>query len=68
MEDVLIKSEEFSLPEKKELLKSDMEYEVILIDASETLKKLQIIFQTDCSLGFAMYFLKTFRLFLEIFL
>lgn len=36
VEDVLIKSGEFSLPGKKELLKSDMEYEVILIDASET--------------------------------
>ena len=36
VEDILIKSGEFSLPGKKELLKSDMEYEVILIDASET--------------------------------
>lgn len=36
VEDVLIKSREFSLPGKKELLKSDMEYEVILIDASES--------------------------------
>lgn len=36
VEDVLIKNGEFSLPGKKELLKSDMEYEVILIDASET--------------------------------
>lgn len=36
VEDILIKSGEFSLPEKKELLKSDMEYEVILIDASES--------------------------------
>lgn len=35
VEDVLIKSGVFSLPEK-ELLKSDMEYEVILIDASES--------------------------------
>jgi len=33
---VLIKSGVFSLPGKKELLKSDMEYEVILIDASES--------------------------------
>src|SRR5687767_5392877 len=36
VEDILIKSREFSLPGKKELLKSNMEYEVILIDASET--------------------------------
>ena len=36
VEDILIKSGEFSLPGKKELLKSDVEYEVILIDASET--------------------------------
>ena len=36
VEDTLIKSGQFSLPGKKELLKSDMEYEVILIDASET--------------------------------
>ena len=36
VEDVLIKSGVFSLPGKKELLKSDMEYEVILIDASES--------------------------------
>jgi Helix-turn-helix of DDE superfamily endonuclease len=36
VEDVLIKSGEFSLPGKKELLKSNIEYEVILIDASES--------------------------------
>lgn len=36
VEDILIKSREFSLPGKKELLKSEMAYEVILIDASET--------------------------------
>jgi hypothetical protein len=36
VEDVLIKSGVFTLPGKKELLKSDMEYEVLLIDASET--------------------------------
>ena len=36
VEDVLIKSGVFSLPGKKELLKSDMKYEVILIDASES--------------------------------
>jgi len=33
---LLIKSGQFSLPGKKALLKSDMEYEVILIDAAET--------------------------------
>lgn len=36
IEDVLIKSKEFSLPGKKALLKSDHEFEVILIDATET--------------------------------
>ena len=36
VEDVLIKSGEFSLPGKKELLKSNIEYEVILVDASES--------------------------------
>ena len=36
VEDILIKSREFSLPGKKQLLKSNMEYEVILIDASES--------------------------------
>src|SRR5262249_53157825 len=36
VEDVLIKCGEFSLPGKKELLKSDMAYEIILIDASES--------------------------------
>lgn len=36
VENTLIKSGKFSLPGKKALLKSDMEYEVILIDASET--------------------------------
>jgi hypothetical protein len=36
VEDTLIKSGEFSLPGKKELLKSDAEYEVVLIDATET--------------------------------
>ena len=35
-EDVLIKSGEFSLPGKKSLLKSDMNYEIVLIDATET--------------------------------
>lgn len=36
VEDTLIKSREFSLPGKKVLLKSDMDYEVILIDAAES--------------------------------
>ena len=36
VEDTLIKSGLFSLPGKKALLKSDMEYEIILIDATET--------------------------------
>ena len=35
VEDTLIKSGLFSLPGKKALLKSDVEYEVILIDATE---------------------------------
>lgn len=36
IEETLIKDGTFSLPGKKELLKSDAEYEVILIDATET--------------------------------
>ena len=36
VEDTLIQSGKFSLPGKKALLKSDVEYEVILIDAAET--------------------------------
>ena len=36
VEDTLIKSGEFSLPGKKALLKSDVEYEIVLIDATET--------------------------------
>ena len=36
VEDALIKSGEFSLPGKKELLKDETEYETILIDAAET--------------------------------
>jgi len=35
-EDTLIKDRTFSLPGRKALLKSDMEFEVILIDATET--------------------------------
>ena len=35
-EDTLIKSGAFSLPGKKALVKSDMNYEVVLIDATET--------------------------------
>jgi len=36
VEDTLIKSREFSLPGKKALLKSDIDYELILVDASES--------------------------------
>jgi hypothetical protein len=36
MEDTLIKSKTFSLPGKKALLKSNAEFEVILIDATES--------------------------------
>ena len=36
VEDTLIKHPDFSLPGHKSLLKSDMEYEVVLIDATET--------------------------------
>jgi len=36
VEDVLIKDGTFSLPGKKVLLKSDTEYEIVLIDATET--------------------------------
>ena len=35
-EDALIKSGKFTLPGRKALLKSDMQYEVVLIDATET--------------------------------
>jgi hypothetical protein len=36
IEDILVKSGLFALPGKKALLKSDLEYEVILADATET--------------------------------
>src|SRR3990167_240093 len=36
VEDTLIKHPDFSLPGRKALLKSDMEYEVMLIDATES--------------------------------
>ena len=36
IEDTLIKHPDFALPGKKALLRSDIEYEVILIDATET--------------------------------
>lgn len=36
VEDTLIKDPAFALPGRKVLLKSDMEYEVLLVDASET--------------------------------
>lgn len=35
-ENILIKSKEFALPGKKALLKSDNEFEVVLIDATES--------------------------------
>ena len=35
VEDTLIKSKMFSLPGRKALLKSDIEYELVLVDASE---------------------------------
>lgn len=36
VEDTLIKSKVFALPGKKALLKSDVEYELILVDATES--------------------------------
>lgn len=36
IEDTLIKHPDFALPGRKTLLKSDAEYEVVLIDATET--------------------------------
>jgi hypothetical protein len=36
VEDTLVKEGTFALPGRKELLKSDMEYEVVLLDATET--------------------------------
>lgn len=36
VEDTLIKHPDFALPGRKALLKSDIEYEVVLIDATET--------------------------------
>lgn len=36
IENTLIKHPEFALPGRKALLKSDMEYELVLIDATET--------------------------------
>lgn len=36
VEDVLVKSKEFSLPGKKALLQSDNEFEVVLVDATES--------------------------------
>ncbi len=36
VENILIKSKEFSLPGKKALLKSDFEFETILIDVTES--------------------------------
>jgi hypothetical protein len=36
VEDTLIKHPDFALPGRKALLRSDMEYEIVLVDASET--------------------------------
>jgi hypothetical protein len=36
VEDTLVKHPDFALPGRKQLLKNEMEYEVILIDATET--------------------------------
>ena len=36
IEDILVKSKSFRLPGKKELLKSNVDYEVILVDATES--------------------------------
>jgi hypothetical protein len=36
VEDILVKHPDFALPGRKALLKNDMEYEVILIDATES--------------------------------
>ena len=36
IEDTLIKHPDFALPGRKALLRSDMEYEIVLIDATET--------------------------------
>ncbi len=36
VEDTLIRDKRFALPGKKALIKSDMEYEVVLIDAAES--------------------------------
>lgn len=36
VEDVLVQSKEFKLPGRKALIKSDAEYEVILVDATES--------------------------------
>lgn len=36
VEDTLVKHPDFALPGRKELLKSEVEYDVILIDATET--------------------------------
>ena len=36
IDDTLIKPPDFGLPSRKALLKSDVEYEVVVIDATET--------------------------------
>lgn len=36
IEDILIKSDKFHLPGKKELTKTDVEFEIVLVDVTET--------------------------------
>jgi len=36
IEDILVKSEDFKLPDRKELVKSDTQIDVILVDVTET--------------------------------
>lgn len=51
IEDTLIKDGQFSLPGRKELLKSDVKYEVVLVDATESFierpKKNSVIFTQE---------------------
>ncbi len=47
IEDTLIKSKEFSLPKRKELLESDNEIEVILVDATESPIERPMKYQTQ---------------------
>ena len=53
VEDTLIKHTEFALPGRKVLLKSDIEYDVVLIDATETpiLRKKEKAYVKDSNHG-----------------